>query len=118
MASILIADDSPIMRKNLGFLLAKAHHEVVAEAANGIEAFTSYGEYLPDVVLMDITMPVMDGITAVKDIMKAFPDAKIIMISAIDEKHKVFEAIKSGARNYIIKPIRTEKLLSAISEIT
>ncbi len=104
MASILIADDSVVIRKTLKRLLKKSGHEVVSEASNGIQAFNEYKLHQPDVVTMDITMPIMDGVASLRKIIHHFPDAKVIMISAIDQKKLVFEALESGAKHYIIKP--------------
>lgn len=117
MASILIVDDSRVMRKNLNKLLSQAGHEVVAEAGDGSEACVLYERHKPDLVTMDINMPVMDGLEAVKKIMTDHPDAKIIMISAHNEQSRVYEAIKNGAKNYIVKPVRGEKVTSVVSEV-
>lgn len=117
MARILIADDSVVARRNLRSILTKAGHTVVAEAGNGIEAFNEYAAHLPDLVTMDITMPVMDGIDAVKRIIKRYPQALIIVISALDQKMMVMNAITNGARHYIIKPYSPEKVLSSIDAV-
>jgi|LGVF01.2.fsa_nt_gb DNA-binding NarL/FixJ family response regulator len=109
MARILIVDDSVVMRRNLKTLLEEAGHTVVGEAINGQQAYFKYKETLPDLVTMDITMPKVDGIDAVKKIIDNFPVAKIIMISALDQKSKVFSALRNGAKHYIIKPITAEK---------
>jgi DNA-binding NarL/FixJ family response regulator len=117
MATVLIVDDSILMRRNLKILLTEAGHEVVAEAANGIEAYKEYTKWTPDIVTMDITMPVMSGIDAVKKIIASYPDANIIMISALDQRSMVFEAIQNGAKHYILKPITSEKVLGTINEV-
>jgi DNA-binding NarL/FixJ family response regulator len=109
MARILIVDDSVVMRRNLKTLLEEAGHTVVGEAINGQQAYFKYKETLPDLVTMDITMPKVDGIDAVKKIIDNFPVAKIIMISALDQKSKVFSALRNGAKHYIIKPITADK---------
>ena len=85
MAKILVVDDAMFMRKLLGDILTKAGHEVVAEAGNGQEAFDKYKEHKPDVVTMDITMPEVTGIEGVKMITEAFPDAKVLMCSAMGQ---------------------------------
>lgn len=117
MANILVVDDSILMRRNLKVLLLEAGHTVVAEAVNGIEAYREYAKHLPDLVTMDITMPVMNGIEALKKIMAIFPSAKVIMISSLDQKSMVFEAIQNGAMHYILKPVTLEKILSTINDV-
>lgn len=117
MARILVVDDSKVMRRNLLNILTDAGHEVVGEAMNGGQGFQMYQTHLPDIVTMDITMPDVDGVQGVKLIKKSFPDANIIMISALDQKQMVFEAIKSGAKYYIIKPVNPEKLIHTINEV-
>jgi YesN/AraC family two-component response regulator len=117
MANILIVDDSILMRRNLRVLLKEAGHEVVAEASNGMEAYREYAKHLPDLVTMDITMPIMSGLDSLKKIIATFPDAKIVMISALDQKSMVFEAIQNGAMHYILKPITLEKMLTTISTV-
>ena len=117
MAKVLIADDSVVMRKNLRYLFTNAGHEVVAEASDGKEAYLKYKEYEPDLVTMDISMPDVDGIEAVKMIMKEYPNASIIMITTLSQKKLVYEAIKSGARNYITKPVDESKLYEVIDEL-
>jgi CheY-like chemotaxis protein len=103
------------MRRNLRMLLTEAGHEVVAEAANGVEAYKEYAKHQPDLVTMDITMPVMSGLESLKKIIATYPQAKIVMISALDQKSMVFEAIQNGAKHYILKPITMEKILETIS---
>lgn len=117
MARILIADDSLVMRRNLRTILTSAGHQVVAEASNGRQAVVEYEKANPDVVTMDITMPVMDGIEAVKQIIAKDLGARIIMISALDQKKMVFEALENGAKHYIIKPFASEKVLNIINEV-
>jgi len=117
MAKILVVDDSSITRRNLSTILTDAGHNVVAEASNGEAAFKEYEKHMPDLVTMDITMPILDGIGAVKKIIKHYPDASIIMISALDQKHMVLSAIQCGARHYIIKPFNSDKVLSVVEEI-
>lgn len=117
MARILVVDDSAIMRKNLHTLLTQAGHEVVAEAGNGIEALEAYAAHRPELVTMDITMPGMDGVKAVKQIRERFPEARIIMISAENQKSLVYEALKSGARHYLTKPLRLNKLAEVLDGV-
>lgn len=117
MARILIVDDSFVMRKNLKTILIEAGHTIAGEASNGKQAIIAYREINPDLVTMDITMPIMDGIEACKEIATGNPEAKIIMISALDQKRKVFEALNNGAKHYIFKPITKEKVLKIVDEV-
>ncbi|XVE29074.1 response regulator [Wukongibacter baidiensis] len=117
MARILIVDDSFIMRKNLKNILTKEGHTIAGEASNGKQAVIAYKETKPDLVTMDITMPTMDGIEACKQIAGENPEAKIIMISALDQKRKVFEALNNGAKHYILKPITKEKVIKIVDEV-
>ena len=116
MTRLLIADDSPIMRRNLTTILQQAGYTVAAEAANGAEAVNAYRKHRPDLVTMDITMPVMDGIEAVKRILAESPNARIIVISAFDQRSMLFEAMENGAKQYLIKPITADKLLQAVGQ--
>ena len=117
MAKVLIVDDSIIMRRNLKVILSQAGHQVIAEASNGKEAFIEYEKHLPDLVTMDITMPIMNGIDSVKKIIGSYPKANIIMISALDQKNMVFDALENGAMHYIIKPITAEKVLAVVEAV-
>ncbi|MDF2839315.1 MAG: response regulator receiver protein [Clostridia bacterium] len=117
MAKILIVDDSSISRNNLSTILTNAGHTIVAEATNGESAFNEYKKHLPDLVTMDITMPILDGIGAVTKILKEFPDANIIMVSALDQKQMVLTAIQCGARHYIIKPFTSDKVMNIVEEV-
>lgn len=117
MARILVVDDSRVVRRNLVSILNHAGHTVVDEAADGDEACLMYQKHNPDLVTMDITMPKMDGVEAVRHIKADFPEARIIMVSAIDQKDMVIQALKAGARHYIIKPVNPEKVVSTINEV-
>lgn len=117
MASILIVDDSLIMRRNLMAILREAGHTIVGEAVNGQQAYLMYRRFRPDIVTMDITMPNVDGIDALKNIMTNYPDAKIVMVSALDQKAKVYTALRNGAKHYIIKPLTAEKIISVIDKV-
>ncbi|WP_438448349.1 response regulator [Gorillibacterium sp. sgz5001074] len=117
MKRILIVDDSSVMRKNLRLILSREGYEVVAEASNGEEARRLYRVNRPDLVTMDITMPVMNGIDAVKAIRQEDPEARIIVISAFDQRNMLFEAMENGAKHYMIKPITAEKLLQAVTQV-
>ncbi len=117
MANIMIVDDSAIMRRNLKTILLAAGHTVVAEAVHGGQAHLLYRQYQPDLVTMDITMPNVNGIEAVKLIMKDFPDARIVMVSALNQRNMVFEALNLGAKHYILKPINAETVISVINKV-
>lgn len=117
MARVLIVDDSTIMRRNLKTILIQAGHTVVDEAINGGQAQLMYRTHVPDLVTMDITMPNVNGIEAVKLIRKDFPEAKIIMVSALDQRSMVLEALKEGAKHYIIKPIDPETVVKVVNKV-
>lgn len=117
MARILIVDDSLIMRRNLTMILKEAGHTIVGEASNGQQAYLQYRRQKPDIVTMDITMPNVDGIDALKHIMEEDPSARVIMISALDQKAKVYTALRNGAKHYIIKPLTAEKITSVIDSV-
>ena len=117
VARILIVDDSTIMRRNIKTVLTEAGHSIIAEASNGKEAFMEYEKHMPDLVTMDITMPIMNGIEAVKKITCRFPQAKIVMISALDQRNMVFEALENGAKHYIIKPIAPDNVLAVLDTV-
>lgn len=117
MARVLIVDDAIMMRKTIANMLTKAGHSIVDEATNGELAVKAYQKYRPDLVTMDITMPGVDGISALAQIMAIDPEAKVIMVSALGQKHKVFDALQAGAKSYILKPFKEEKLLGVINEV-
>jgi len=117
MANVLVVDDSTIMRRNLSAILTNAGHTIVAEAANGELGVKEYKKRKPDLVTMDITMPILDGISAVKQIMAVDPEAQIIMISSLDQKFMVLTALQNGARHYIIKPFSPEKVIKVIEDV-
>ncbi len=111
---VLIVDDAAFMRMMIKDILTKNGFEVVGEAENGIKAVEKYQDLRPDLTTMDITMPEMDGITAVKQIKKIDANAKIIMCSAMGQQAMVIEAIQSGARDFIVKPFQPDRVLEAI----
>ena len=114
MAKVLVVDDAAFMRLMLKDILLKGGHEVVGEASNGLEAVERYQMLKPDVVTMDITMPVMEGITAVQTIKGADPAAVIIMCSAMGQQTMVLQAIQAGAKDFVVKPFQSERVLTAI----
>lgn len=117
MSKIMIVDDAAFMRITIKNMLKKSTHEVIGEAENGRVAIERYKMLLPDVVTMDITMPEMDGLTALKEILRVNPAANVIMVSAMGQEAMVREAIISGARGFIVKPFKEEGILSAIDKL-
>lgn len=114
MASVLICDDAAFMRMTIRKILEKSEFEVVGEAEDGLMAVKLYEELKPDIVTMDITMPQMDGVAAVREIKKSYPDAKIVMISAMGQQTMVLESIEAGASNFLVKPFKEEKIISIL----
>ena len=113
---ILIADDAAFMRMMVKDMLIKSGYEVVGEAENGVAAVKLYQELMPDAVTMDITMPEMDGIAAVKEIKKIDPNAVIIMCTAMGQQMMVMEAIKAGAKDFVVKPFQQERVSQALQK--
>ncbi|MGI6587749.1 MAG: response regulator [Peptococcia bacterium] len=114
--SILIVDDAAFMRMMLKEILKKNGYNVIGEAEDGTSAITKYKELKPDLVTMDITMPEMDGITAVKEIKKIDKDARIIMCSAMGQQAMVIDAIQAGARDFIVKPFQPVRVMEAVQK--
>lgn len=117
MATVMIVDDSRTSRKLLRDLLEKGGFTVVGEAGDGEEGWLLYKELKPDIVTMDITMPKMDGIESLTMIKKDDPDAKIVMITAAGQNEKMVEALKRGAKDFLVKPFEEEKVLSTLRGI-
>lgn len=117
MASILIVDDSRTSRKILKGILESEGYEVVGEATNGQEGYDRYAELKPDVVTMDITMPVLDGIEALKKIKGEYPEAKVVMVTAAGQKTKMVEAVQNGANEFVSKPFEPEQLKMIIDKV-
>ncbi|MDV4149732.1 response regulator [Clostridium sp. AL.422] len=117
MTKVLIVDDAAFMRMMIKDILQKNGFNVIGEASNGVEAVNLYKKERPDVVTMDITMPDMDGIEAVKEIRAFDPSAKIIMCSAMGQQSMVMDAIKSGAKDFIVKPFQADRVLEAIRKV-
>ncbi|MGI6697988.1 MAG: response regulator [Clostridiales bacterium] len=114
---VLIVDDAAFMRMMIKDILSKNGYQVVGEAENGIKAIEKYAELKPDLVIMDITMPEMDGIEAVKRIRAADPGATIVMCSAMGQQAMVIEAIQAGAKDFIVKPFQPERVLEAVNKV-
>lgn len=114
---VLITDDTAFMRMTLRNVLEKNGYEVVAEAEDGFQAVEKYQELKPDLVTMDITMPNMDGITAIKKIMAEDPRAKIVVVSAMGQKALVIEALNSGAKDFIVKPFQPDRIVEALQKV-
>jgi two-component system, chemotaxis family, chemotaxis protein CheY len=116
MARVLVVDDAVFMRKMVSDALARGGHEIVGEAGNGQEAIERYQELKPEVTTLDITMPEMDGIAALKAILDLDPTARVIMCSALGQESKVLEAVKAGARDFVVKPFQPERVLEAVGK--
>lgn len=114
---VLIVDDAVFMRMKLRDILEKNGYEVVAEAQNGLEAVEKFKQELPDLITMDITMPEMDGVEALKAIKALDKDAKVVMCSAMGQQSMVMEAIQSGALDFIVKPFDTDRVLQSIERV-
>ncbi|RAO98901.1 chemotaxis protein CheY [Petrotoga sp. 9PW.55.5.1] len=114
---VLVVDDAAFMRMMLKDILTKANYEIVGEAANGQEAVDKYQELKPDFVTMDITMPVKDGIQAIKEIVKIDPSARIIVCSAMGQQAMVIESIQAGAKDFIVKPFQPNRVIEALQKL-
>ncbi|WP_121609154.1 response regulator [Mesobacillus foraminis] len=117
MARILIVDDAKFMRVTLRNILKQANHEIVGEAENGREAVALYQRLQPDLVTMDITMPEMNGLDAVREIKRNHPQAKIIMCSAMGQQKTIIEAIEAGARDYLVKPFDVSSVVDSVKSV-
>ena len=115
MARIMIVDDNAFMRNNLKNVLKNAGFDVVAEATDGIEAVAAYQADKPDLVTMDITMPNMDGVQALKELKTLDPEARVIMVSAMGQEALVVEAITSGAADFVVKPFEPTRVVEAVN---
>lgn len=115
--NILVCDDAAFMRMMIKDILTKNGYNIAGEAENGQKAVEKYNETKPDLVLMDITMPEMDGIQALKKIKEMDPGASVIMCSAMGQQAMVIEAIQSGAKDFIVKPFQTERVLEAVKKV-
>jgi two-component system chemotaxis response regulator CheY len=116
MTKILIVDDAEFLRVRISKMLIGDGFEV-SEAENGLKAIEAYKANKPDLVLMDITMPEMDGLTALKELRKSDPNAKVVMLTALGQESVVLEAVKSGAKDFIVKPFERDRVMSAINKL-
>jgi two-component system chemotaxis response regulator CheY len=117
MKKVLIVDDAAFMRLSIKTMIEKNGFEVAAEAENGIQGIKKFKEFMPDIVTMDITMPDLTGIEALKEIKKIDPNAKIVMLSAMGQEDMVREAIMQGAISFIVKPFKEEQLIATLNKI-
>ena len=115
--NILICDDAAFMRMMIKDILTKNGYNIAGEAENGAKAVEKYAELKPDVVLMDITMPEMDGIEALKKIKASDPGASVIMCSAMGQQAMVIESIQSGAKDFIVKPFQADRVIEAVQKV-
>ncbi|MCK6257022.1 response regulator [Fictibacillus sp. KIGAM418] len=113
---ILVVDDAAFMRMMVKDILVKNGFEVCGEAGDGLQAVERFKELAPDLVTLDITMPEMDGITALKEIKKINPNAKVIMCSAMGQQAMVIDAIQAGAKDFIVKPFQADRVIEAINK--
>jgi two-component system chemotaxis response regulator CheY len=116
MARVLVVDDAAFMRVRAARVLEDAGHEV-AQAENGVQTVQKYADWRPDAVLMDITMPEMDGLAALKEIKKIDPEARVAMVTAMGQPGIVMEALKSGARDFVLKPFQPDRVLAALNKL-
>ncbi len=117
MARILVTDDARFMRLMLVKILKRQGHEIVGEAQNGEEAIEKYARLRPELLTMDVVMPKLNGIKAVQKIMQLDPRARIIMVTALGQEAMVKEAIKSGAKDYVVKPFKTDQVIKAVERV-
>ncbi len=116
MAKVLIVDDSAFLRMRNAAMVKELGHEVI-EAGDGVQAVASYKSNRPDAVLLDITMPGMDGLEALKEILAFDPAARVAMVTAMGQQSIVMEAIKSGARDFVVKPFEPDRVKSALTKL-
>ncbi len=115
--NVMIVDDAIFMRTVLKKMLTEEGYEVIAEAGTGKEAISKAKEFKPDIITLDITMPEMDGVTAIAGILEVSPESKIIMCSAMGQQPMVVDAIKEGAKDFIVKPFQKARVLQAIENV-
>jgi two-component system chemotaxis response regulator CheY len=115
--TVLVCDDAIFMRTMISDILSQAGFEVVGEAESGVQAVQKYRELKPDLVTMDIVMPDMGGIEAVREICKSDPEARILMCSAMGQQALVVEAIQAGAKDFVVKPFQPSRVLEAVQRV-
>ncbi len=116
MATLLVVDDAAFMRMRCSKLLSDNGYKVI-EAENGVQAVLKYREVRPDGVLLDITMPEMDGLTALKEIRRIDPNARVAMVTAMGQQTLVMDALKSGAKDFVLKPFQSDRVLAAVKKM-
>ncbi len=116
MATLLVVDDAAFMRMRCSKLLTESGYQVI-EAENGVQAVQQYHDHHPDAVLLDITMPEMDGLTALREIRKLDPNAKVAMVTAMGQQSTVMEALKAGARDFVLKPFQSDRVLATVKKL-
>jgi len=114
---VVIVDDTVFMRMSLKNILESFKYEVVGEGSNGFEAVALYKRLKPDIITMDITMPKKDGVAAVEEIIAFDPEATIIMVSAMGQKSKVVEAVSAGAKDFVVKPFKPDRIIQALARL-
>ena len=117
MKRVMVCDDAAFMRMMIKDILVKNGYEIAAEAENGLKAVEQYPDAKPDLVLMDITMPEVDGIEAVRRIKALDPNANVIMCSAMGQQAMVIESIQAGAKDFIVKPFQAERVIEAVKKV-
>ena len=115
--TVLVCDDAIFMRTMIADILTQAGYRVIGEAESGVEAVRRFRELKPDLVTMDIVMPEMGGIDAVREIIKETPDARILMCSAMGQQALVVEAIQAGAKDFVVKPFQPARVLEAVQRL-
>jgi len=116
MPTLLVVDDAAFMRMRCSKLLTESGYKVI-EAENGVQAVQQYQAHRPDAVLLDITMPEMDGLTALKEIRKLDPNAKVAMVTAMGQQSIVMEALKAGAKDFVLKPFQSDRVLATVKKL-
>ena len=117
MRRLLVVDDALFMRKLLSDVAAEAGWEVVGEAANGLEAVALYDRLRPDLVTMDLVMPEMGGLEALRQIRAHDPDARVVVVTALDQKQALMDSIREGAMDFIVKPFERERVLKLLAKL-
>jgi two-component system chemotaxis response regulator CheY len=116
MARVLVVDDAAFMRKVLTDALTSGGHEVVGEAGDGDAALVAYQDLQPDLVTLDITMPAKDGLATLRELVDIDPTARVVICSALGQESKVLDAIKAGAKDFVVKPFERDRLLGAVDK--